>query len=62
MSIIIHIVKPVVVKDNAYTNFEKKVNDKDPNFKVGDHVRTSKYKDIFATFIQQIGLKKFLCY
>ena len=26
----------------------KEVNDKDPNFKVGDHVRTSKYKNIFA--------------
>ena len=27
---------------------EKKVNDKDPKFKVGDHVTISKYKDIFA--------------
>ena len=26
----------------------KKVNDKDPKFKVGDHVRISKYKNIFA--------------
>ena len=25
----------------------KKVNDKDPKFKVGDHVRTSKYKNNF---------------
>ena len=24
------------------------VNDKDPRFKVGDHVRISKYKKIFA--------------
>ena len=28
--------------------FEKEVNDKDPKFKVGDHVRISKYKNIFA--------------
>ena len=27
---------------------EKKVNDKDPKFKVGDYVRISKYKNIFA--------------
>ena len=34
---IIHILKLV-----------KKVNDKDPKFKVGDHVRISKYKNNFA--------------
>ena len=26
----------------------KKVTDNDPKFKVGDHVRISKYKNIFA--------------
>ena len=26
----------------------KKVNDKDPKFKIGDHVRISEYKNIFA--------------
>ena len=26
----------------------KKVNDKDPKFKVGDHIRISKYKNNFA--------------
>ena len=35
-------VKPIDVKDNAYIAFGKEVNDKDPNFKVGDHVRISK--------------------
>ena len=29
-------------------DFGKEVNDNDPNFKVGDHVRISKYKNIFA--------------
>ena len=51
--------KPVDVKDNTYVDFEKEVNYKDPKFKVGDHVRISKYKNIF-TDIHQIGLKKFL--
>ena len=41
-------VKPADVKDNTYIDFEKEVNDKDPKFKVGDHVRISKYKNIFA--------------
>ena len=40
--------KPVDIKDNTYTNFEKEVNNKDPKFKVGDYVRISKYKNIFA--------------
>ena len=40
--------KTVDVKDNTYINFEKEVNDQDPKFKVGDHVRISKYKNIFA--------------
>ena len=51
MSIIIHIIdqlKPVDVKDNTYINFEKEVNDKDPKFKIGDYVRISKYRNIFA--------------
>ena len=40
--------KPVDVKDNTYINFEKEINNKDPKFKVGDYVRISKYKNIFA--------------
>ena len=40
--------KPVDVKDNAYIDFKKDVNDNNPKFKVGDHVRISKYKNIFA--------------
>ena len=41
-------IKPVDVKDNTYIDFEKEVNDRDLKFKVGDHVRISKYKNIFA--------------
>ena len=40
--------KPIDVKDNTYINIDKEVNDKDPKFKVGDHVRMSKYKNIFT--------------
>ena len=34
--------------DNTYIDLKKEVNDKGPKFKVGDHVRVSKYKNIFA--------------
>ena len=40
--------KPIDVKDNTYINIDKETNDKDPKFKVGHHVRISKYKTIFA--------------
>ena len=40
--------KPVDVKDNRYIDFKKEVNDRDPKFKVDDHVTISKYKNIFA--------------
>ena len=40
--------KPIDVKDNTYIIIDKEVNDKDPKFKVGNHVRISKYKNIFA--------------
>ena len=40
--------KPVHVKDNTCINIGEEVNDNDPKFKVGDHVRISKYKNFFA--------------
>ena len=40
--------KPIDVKDNTYIYTSKKINYKYPKFKVGDHVRISKYKNIFA--------------
>ena len=40
--------KPIYLKDNTYTDFSKEVNDHDPKFKVGNHVRISKYKNIFS--------------
>ena len=40
--------KPVDLKDNTYIDFNKEVNDKDPKCKVGDYVRVSINKIIFA--------------
>ena len=39
--------KPIEVRNNAYIDSIKEVNDKDPKSKVGDHVRISKYKNVF---------------
>ena len=50
--------KPIDVKSNTYTNIGKEVNDKDPKFKVSDHLRILKYKKIFIKVILQIGLEK----
>ena len=40
--------KPTDVKDNDQIKDNEQINDKDPKFKVGNHVRISKYKNIFA--------------
>ena len=40
--------KPADVTGNIHINFKKEVNDKNPKFKVGDHERISKYKNIFS--------------
>ena len=40
--------KSIDVKGNTYIDFGKEVNDNDPKFKVGDQVRISKSKNIFA--------------
>ena len=40
--------KPIDVKDNTYNNTSREINNKDPKFKVGDYVRISKHKNIFA--------------
>ena len=40
--------KPINVKDNTYINTNKEINYKHPKFKVGNYVRISKYKNIFA--------------
>ena len=40
--------KSVDVKSNTYINSSKEIYNEDPKFKIGDTVRISKYKNIFA--------------
>ena len=40
--------KQVDVKNNTYIDSNKEVHDEYPKFKVGDHIRISKHKSIFA--------------
>ena len=39
---------PIDATDVSYAEDKEDFNKKDPKFKVGDHVRISKYKHIFA--------------
>ena len=40
--------KPIDVTDNSYAEYNENFNKKDPEFIVGDNVRNSKHKNIFA--------------
>ena len=48
MNTTIHTMKPIDVKSDIFAEYNEESNEKDPKFKIGDHVRTSKYKNIFA--------------
>ena len=52
--------KPIDVTSNFYAEYNEDSNEKDPKFKVGNHVRFSKYKSIFAKRYTPNGQKKFL--
>ena len=41
-------VKPIDVKNDSFAEYNEECNKKDPKFKIGDHVKISKYKNIFA--------------
>ena len=41
-------IKPVDIKSSTYIDSSKEINYQDPKFKIGDIVRISKYKSIFA--------------
>ena len=51
--------KPIGVTDDSYAEYIENFN-KDPKFKVGEHVRISKYKNFLLKDTLQIGWKKFL--
>ena len=40
--------KPIDVKNGSFAESNEESNEKDSKFKVNDHVRISKYKNIFA--------------
>ena len=40
--------KPIDVKSDSFAEYNEESNEKDPKFKIIDHVRISKYKNIFA--------------
>ena len=40
--------KPINVKDDSFAEYNEESNEKNPKFKVGDHVRISKFKNVFA--------------
>ena len=40
--------KPIDVTDDSFAEYNEESNKKDPKFKIGDHVKISKYKNIFA--------------
>ena len=40
--------KHINVKPDSYAGYSVESNEKDSKFKVGDHVRISKYQDFFA--------------
>ena len=41
-------IKPIDVTSNSYAEYNVDSNESDSKFKVGDHVRISKYKILFA--------------
>ena len=47
--------KPIDVTSDSYLEYNEGSNEKDPKFKVGDRVRISKYKNIFAEGYIQHG-------
>ena len=52
--------RPIKIKNNTYFDYIKEFNNKDPKFKVDEHVRISKYKTFLLKDILQIGQKRFL--
>ena len=49
--------KPIEVTDDFYAEYNEDSNKKNPKFKVGDHVRISKYKNIFAKFLKKLKIQ-----
>ena len=55
--------KAIDVRNDSFAEYDEESNEKDPKFKVGDHARISKYKNIIIISIISpllIGEEKFL--
>ena len=53
--------KPIDITNDSFGEYNEETNKKDPKFKAGDHVRISKYKNIFVSeYLLLIGQNKFL--
>ena len=52
--------KPADIKSSIYFDFGIENNNKDPKFKVGDHVRASKYQNVFFKWLRsKLELRSF---
>ena len=49
--------KPIDVKSDSFAEYNEESNEEDPKFKVGDHVRISKFKKYLLKVIHLIGVK-----
>ena len=53
--------KPIDIASDFYAEYHEDSNEKDPKFKVGDHVRFSKYRNVFAkAYMQNWSEKVFI--
>ena len=52
--------KPIDVTSDSHAEYNEDSNEKDPKFKVDDHVKISKYKKDMLKDTRKIGQKKFL--
>ena len=54
--------KPIDVKNDSFAEYNEESNEKDPKFKIGDHVRISKFKKKFNLLKDtvEIGQKRSL--
>ena len=46
--------KPIDVGDDSFAEYNEESNEKDSKFKVGDHVKISNYKNVFAKGYTQL--------
>ena len=44
--------KSIDVKSDSFAEYNEESNEKDPNFKIGDHFRISRYKSILYSKLE----------